>query len=304
MAWFFERFPETVDRYIPWICLAILWHLSYEIILENQGVKERFARSLRQERRMVWICAFVVGGCISLIYLWTINRELASLASEHGKSVVSQKPTPAERPQESQKSDIPPSVRSIPNPPQPDKSTAVIKGGPPDLMPELVKPAKPSRATASETQLPLQIVAFYSTQEISIANNGPFSIYAVILLVSDQLGSKSFGLDFEIAPGKTTTKVINDGFPHVRTFGKLADSWEEHFAKATEQYKGCWQFSFFSPSDVRLQQMKDFYTSIGTALPYKEVPGALYYKMDNHVEVSQQKVTLVTILTVNEDVCP
>jgi len=96
VAWIFEKFPETVDRFIPWICLAILWHLSWEIILENRYVKEHLARTLKLERRMTWLCAFAVGGCISLLYLRGINEALGSLAAGHTKNVATDKKKPTE----------------------------------------------------------------------------------------------------------------------------------------------------------------------------------------------------------------
>jgi hypothetical protein len=69
---------------------------------------------------------------------------------------------------------------------------------------------------------PLEIVEFNSSHNISIANNGPLSVYVMRLLinVTEPKSSKSFGLDFEIEPEKTKSIRIGDGFQNVRTLKK------------------------------------------------------------------------------------
>ncbi len=151
---------------------------------------------------------------------------------------------------------------------------------------------------------PLEIVAFNSSQDISLANNGPRSIYVIRLLVNEGSSSKSFGLDSEIEPGKTKKVLIGDGFHNVRTLRGLAVSWNEHLKKAQVDYANCWQFTFFSQSDARLLQIRDHYVGEGESFIYDRNIGTIYYKLDGSQGIKEQKVPIAVTVTVNADVCP
>jgi hypothetical protein len=71
VAWFFGKAPDLIDKVIPWIVVAILWHLTFEVVLERDGIKSGLVSTKTRFGHMAWIAAFLVGGCLSLIYLAT-----------------------------------------------------------------------------------------------------------------------------------------------------------------------------------------------------------------------------------------
>jgi hypothetical protein len=87
VAWFFERFPQSVDKFIPWIMLAILWHLTWEIC--NVGYLKSKAEHAYEKwgpRHMTWLFVFCAGGVVSLGYWGSIRWSLAKLATtKHGE---------------------------------------------------------------------------------------------------------------------------------------------------------------------------------------------------------------------------
>lgn len=153
---------------------------------------------------------------------------------------------------------------------------------------------------------PLEVVAFRSDYGISIANNEPHSVHVMSLLVKGSLETKSFAFGLDIAPGKISKeKIHEEGIPHVRTLRKLADTWEDHVKKARELYLVCgMQWTFFSASDVSLQQIKDGYTRQNLVLGYKDISGVLYYRVEGSNKTEEQVVPIAETITVNNDTCP
>src|ERR1051325_5093024 len=86
VAWIFETFPAAVDRFIPWIGMAILWHLTYEIVLDLEWVRTRAKIAYRKMGSMTWIIAFCAGGLISVGYFYSIKTGLTALASAKRQS--------------------------------------------------------------------------------------------------------------------------------------------------------------------------------------------------------------------------
>jgi hypothetical protein len=177
----------------------------------------------------------------------------------------------------------------------------------PSVGPKTTQATTPSSTKQNEIRSiknPLEIVAFNSSQDISIANNGPVSIYLIRLLANEGQSSESFGLELEVAAGKIETRHIGLGFRNVRTIDTLADTWQEHVSKAIIQYQNCWQFTYFSASDPGFQQVKDHYLIKGKRLAYDEIQGTLYYKIDGVLGIKEQKIPMVVIVTVDKDTCP
>jgi hypothetical protein len=165
-----------------------------------------------------------------------------------------------------------------------------------------VVPTQPEHPKAVKD--PLELVGFNSRGSIEVANNGPISVYLIRLLINEGDSSKSYGLGVDVGAGKVQKQVIADGFTNTRTLSKLADTWKEHLAKVTVQYPNCWQFTYFSPLDVELQQIKDNYAVQGTSLVYDETFGTIYYKVSTSPEIRQQRVPVVVTVTLNSDTCP
>jgi hypothetical protein len=164
----------------------------------------------------------------------------------------------------------------------------------------------PPKKVVQPIKAPLEIVEFRSDYGISIANNGPLSVHVVSLLVKGHVEIKSIALGLDIAPGKISEqKIHEEGLHHVRTLRKLADTWEDHVKKARELYLVCgMQWTFFSPSDVSLQQIKDNYTRQNQSLGYKDISGILYYRVQGLNKTEEQVVPIVETITINNDTCP
>jgi hypothetical protein len=165
---------------------------------------------------------------------------------------------------------------------------------------------KPPSSNAEIHGAPLEIVAFRSDYGISIANNGPLSVHVISLLVKGYAETKSIALGLDIAPGKISEqKIHEEGIPHVRTLMKLADTWEDHVKKARELYAACgMQWTYFSPSDVSLEQIKDTYRKQNVVLGYKDISGVLYYRVEGFNKTEELLVPIVETITVNNDTCP
>jgi hypothetical protein len=81
VAWIYEKFPAAIDRFIPIIVMLILWHLTYECILDTRWVKSKAQTALARWKYMVWVIAFVGGGLVSVLYLYSVRAGLTSIAA-------------------------------------------------------------------------------------------------------------------------------------------------------------------------------------------------------------------------------
>lgn len=86
IGWVVWRYPELLDRVIPWLCFGILWHLTIEIgDVRVCKDKSRSAYQRWGKRPMSWLIAFGIGGCISLVYWYSVSYGLAELAARGKK---------------------------------------------------------------------------------------------------------------------------------------------------------------------------------------------------------------------------
>jgi hypothetical protein len=82
VAWLMWKYPEVVDDIIPWVALAITWHLTWEFGLDTEVVRGKAIAIRRRVNRMwIWPLVFFVGGSISLLYWVGINKALIALAT-------------------------------------------------------------------------------------------------------------------------------------------------------------------------------------------------------------------------------
>src|ERR1700674_1660316 len=88
VGWLLYKYPETLDNAIPWIVFAVLWHLTLEV-LEADTIKSRFQVLKKRYSRMIWFIAFLVGGCISILYLFSVRTGLDVLAKIHEGKIKS-----------------------------------------------------------------------------------------------------------------------------------------------------------------------------------------------------------------------
>src|SRR5260370_25311180 len=100
VGWLLWKYPELLDTVVPWLIFGILWHLTLEIG-EIHFFKEKSKRAYqtRGKRSMTWLIVFAIGGCISLVYWYSIGyglAELAALAKKPPLPLVSEATKPPE----------------------------------------------------------------------------------------------------------------------------------------------------------------------------------------------------------------
>ncbi len=87
LGWLFVKFPESLDSVIPWIALAVLWHLTWEFVLDP--LRSRAISFANRMGRMAWLIAFCVGGLVSLAYFYSIKVGIADLGKQHAAAIES-----------------------------------------------------------------------------------------------------------------------------------------------------------------------------------------------------------------------
>ncbi len=82
IGWLMWKYPELVDDIVPWIALLVLWHFTWELLLDTKFVR-RWAVGLHKAVRpmIAWSLVFLAGGVISLLYWWGINKSMMRLAT-------------------------------------------------------------------------------------------------------------------------------------------------------------------------------------------------------------------------------
>jgi hypothetical protein len=81
LGWLFWKYPDVFDSVVPWMALVVMWHVTWEFILDP--LREWLAPRVGKARPMVWIYAFVIGGLISVGYLYSIKLGIRKLAESH-----------------------------------------------------------------------------------------------------------------------------------------------------------------------------------------------------------------------------
>ena len=82
VAWVFEKAPRFIDKGIPWIVFAIFWHLTWEIPLEWMWVKKLTVDVYRKWGRMAWAICFLIGGLISVGFLYSAKKIVMGIREE------------------------------------------------------------------------------------------------------------------------------------------------------------------------------------------------------------------------------
>jgi hypothetical protein len=107
LGWLFLKYPEMFDAIIPWIALTWLLYLTWDLLLERNAVKSFVRATLKRRGRMTWLYGFLIGGTVSALYLWTINRGIEALVSEHGRNGLSQESALSKRSDEGHEPEAP-----------------------------------------------------------------------------------------------------------------------------------------------------------------------------------------------------
>jgi hypothetical protein len=108
MGWLFWKYPELVDRYIPWVALLVGWHATWEFIYEPCKVwLGRLTTEMPREVKWIYIAIVVIG--LSILYLHWIKEGLTALSVEHQKWELTQH-------RDKEPNDVAPVVKSSPAP--------------------------------------------------------------------------------------------------------------------------------------------------------------------------------------------
>ncbi|MGA9055163.1 MAG: hypothetical protein WB763_01490 [Terriglobia bacterium] len=88
VGWLLYRYPETIETVIPWIALAILWHITWEFGYQADFFKKTAIAAKGRWGHMwwTWVIAFAVGGTISVGYWYLIKVGLEELANRHNRN--------------------------------------------------------------------------------------------------------------------------------------------------------------------------------------------------------------------------
>jgi hypothetical protein len=143
VGWAVAKFPEILTPSIPWLCLTVFWHLTWELARES-----RVSGWLKSDQRrmfVVYIIAFVIGGAVSTAVVWSAKRGAGKLAilegarerQEQNSETVSNRPaTPlpstvgmAAQPKHNESAASKPSV----HPPKLVKPKPLTESSPPDM---------------------------------------------------------------------------------------------------------------------------------------------------------------------------
>jgi len=80
VGWAVAEFLDALTPWIPWLCMAVLWHLTWEIA-KGRRVKRTITHIVRGRSVMVlYTLAFLVGGLLSVAYFWSVNAVLSRVA--------------------------------------------------------------------------------------------------------------------------------------------------------------------------------------------------------------------------------
>jgi hypothetical protein len=99
IGWLMWKYPELVDDIVPWVALAVLWHFTWELILDTKAIKRWSVALHKAVRPMIaWSLVFLLGGVVSLLYWWGINKSMTRLATMAAARAARIKPTPETKP--------------------------------------------------------------------------------------------------------------------------------------------------------------------------------------------------------------
>ena len=80
LGWLFLRHPDIFDSVVPWTALAVMWHITWEFILDLKPVRAHAGTVIKRCGKMAWIVVFTIGGLISIFYWYSIKTALTDLA--------------------------------------------------------------------------------------------------------------------------------------------------------------------------------------------------------------------------------
>src|SRR6266567_1494337 len=82
IAWLMWKYPELIDDVIPWVALVIVWHVTWEYILDTPTFRRwAFALGKKTKPMIAWSLVFLLGGSVSLLYWKGIDKSLRRLSS-------------------------------------------------------------------------------------------------------------------------------------------------------------------------------------------------------------------------------
>lgn len=83
LGWLMLTYPEMLNPVVPWLFLALAWYLTWEHLLSTKPIRRSVNILFTRWGKMSWALAFLVGGGISIFYLYGIRTGLAELRHLH-----------------------------------------------------------------------------------------------------------------------------------------------------------------------------------------------------------------------------
>jgi hypothetical protein len=79
VGWAVAKFPDVMTRWIPWLCLIVFWHLSWEVFPKRWLPLLRWERTEWKRIVKLYIAVLLIGGTVSTLVIWSVNRGSAAL---------------------------------------------------------------------------------------------------------------------------------------------------------------------------------------------------------------------------------
>src|SRR5580700_9902111 len=81
VGWIVAKFPEAITPWVPWLCLLVFWHLVRELF-----PKRWILSTAERSRTMIYLVAFMVGGALSTLLVWSVQQGLNKLEKTEVKT--------------------------------------------------------------------------------------------------------------------------------------------------------------------------------------------------------------------------
>jgi uncharacterized membrane protein (Fun14 family) len=265
VGWAVTKFPEIVTPWVPWLCLAVVWHLAWEV-LPRQRIRGFFS-SLQGKRFALGIlAALITTALLSVFVLWATG-------------VATSKLEVAEKAKEERT--VPSNDGNTPN--QPQGPTQARSPSQPSNQPST--PAPKSKIQPNTTTEDLEVLDFDSIQGVTL-HNGYDETVIVLGIVSaltvPESMSSSTNQELEIGPKRTQQFKFTDPGKSFQldTIKPLADTWEGQMAAAERAYYGCVFPLFLSSDSFQMKQVVDHYMqTLGSRLPVGDATGEITYRI-------------------------
>lgn len=93
LAWLMWKYPELVDSTIPWVAFAVLWHATWEFVIEpTREWRKAYSTTMPTEVKWIFDASFIIA--LSIFYHHEIENGMIALNNYHLKWEETHRVTP------------------------------------------------------------------------------------------------------------------------------------------------------------------------------------------------------------------